>query len=117
MLRDKTGNQLFRRVEVKIIFPNAIFPDKRFVQRAGPRQGFNATGIDEILMNIADQLDTLYPWWNFAATELTPVGRTIRFVFTFAGNRAVAPTAPVEIHEKPVQILSPSDPRALAAGE
>ena len=41
-----------------------------------------------MLMEVADQLDTLYPWWNFSYVELKPVGRTARFVFTFAGYRA-----------------------------
>jgi hypothetical protein len=91
MLCDKDGNKLFRKVLVKVVFPDAIFPDKSFIQHAGPKQGFGPTGIDDILMNIADQLDTLYPFWEFKATEMTPIGRTARFVFTFTGYRATQP--------------------------
>lgn len=87
MLRDKFGNKLFRAVKVKVIFPDRIFPDKIFVQHAGPRQGFGSDGIDEILMNIADQLDTLYPFWQFQMQEMTPEHRTARYLMTFVGYR------------------------------
>lgn len=88
MLRDNEGNRLFRKVIVRIVFPDAIFPPKNFVQHAGPHQGFNPNGIDEILMNIADRLDQLYPWWEFRVVELAPEGRTAKYVFTFAGYRS-----------------------------
>lgn len=85
MLKDKTGNKLYRRIEVKVIFPNDVFPPKKFVSRAGPQQGFNPTGVDDILMQVADRLETLYPWWNFQVVELKSPARLARFVFTFAG--------------------------------
>ena len=95
MRKDKEGNKLYRKMTVKIVFPDAIFPDRTYVQHAGPRQGFGPTGVDEMLNQVADQLDTLYPWWDFKPTEMTPVGSTIRWVFTFAGYRATpAPTQP-----------------------
>jgi hypothetical protein len=93
MLRDKDGNRLFRTVKVKVVYPDKIFPDKTLVQHAGPHQGFGPNGIDDILMKLADQLDTLYPFWDFKAVELTPEGRTARYVFTFAGYRAVKVSA------------------------
>ena len=93
MRKDKAGNVLFRKMIVKVIFPDAIFPDKTYVQHAGPRQGFGPEGIDHMLESIADQLDTLYPWWEFKPVDMKPVGQTIRFVFTFAGYRAIHPTA------------------------
>lgn len=96
MLRDKTGNRLFRRVDIKIVFPDNIFPDKKLSQRAGPHQGFSPDGIDEILMNTADQLDTLYPWWDFKPIELASTGRTASFVFTFVGYRAAITQAPTK---------------------
>jgi len=91
MLRDKEGNRLFRKVTVKVIFPEAIFPPKTFVQHAGPRQGFGPDGIDDILMSVADKLEELYPFWEFKPLELTPEGRTARYVLTFAGYRATKP--------------------------
>lgn len=96
MLRDAAGNRLFRKMIVKIIFPDAIFPEKTYVQHAGPHQGFGPEGIDDMLMKIADQLDTLYPWWDFAPIELKPIGRTTRWVFKFAKYRAVKPTVTVQ---------------------
>jgi hypothetical protein len=42
-----------------------------------------------MLESIADQLDTLYPWWEFQMKEMTPVGSTIRFCFTYARPRAI----------------------------
>ena len=91
MLRDKFGNRLFRKVTVKIVYPENLFPEKTYIQHAGPKQGFNPEGIDEILMQTATRLDDLYPWWEFSYAELTPVGRTARFVFTFAKYRAITP--------------------------
>jgi len=97
MLRDKAGNRLFRRIEVKVIFPDKIFPERTYVQKAGPHQGFGPEGVDAMLMDIADKLEELYPWWNFTVVELSPVGRTTRFVFTFAGTREIpAPTQPTD---------------------
>jgi hypothetical protein len=91
MLRDAKGNKLFRSVKVRVIFPDAIFPDKTFIQHAGPRQGFGPGGIDDILMQIADQLETLYPFWEFKMQEMAPEHRTARYLLTFAGYRSVKP--------------------------
>jgi len=94
MLRDKAGNQLFRRVEVRIIYPIDTIPNAKVVQRAGPRQGFGPDGIDDILMQVADRLETLYPWWNFEIVTLAPEGRTAKFVFKFVSYRAPVVAAP-----------------------
>jgi hypothetical protein len=88
MLRDNKGNRLFRRVEVKVVFPDKIFPDKKMVTRAEPHKGFGPDGIDDILMQVTDQLDTLFPWWEFRMQALAPEHRTAKFVFTFAAYRA-----------------------------
>lgn len=90
MLRDAAGNRLYRKIEMKIIFPDKIFPPKTLSQHAEPHKGFGPDGIDDVLMQITDQLDTLYPWWDFKMTPLAPIGRTARYVFTFAGYRAGA---------------------------
>jgi hypothetical protein len=96
MRKDKAGNKLYRKMTVKVIFPDRIFPDRVYHQHAGPRQGFGPDGVDQMLEQIADQLDALYPWWQFRLTELRPEGNTIRFAFIFAGNNptyvAPAPT-------------------------
>ena len=88
MLQDKDGNRLFRKVIVKIIFPDEIFPPKIITQRAGPHQGFGPSGIDDILMKIADNLDEKFPWWDFKVVALAPEGRTAKYVLTFAGYRS-----------------------------
>ena len=88
MFRDKEGNRLFRKISVRVLFPDNIFPPRVISQHAGPHQGFGPAGIDDILMKIADQLDTLYPWWEFSPVELKPEGRTARYVFVFAGYRS-----------------------------
>src|ERR1035437_5723316 len=98
MLKDTSGNRLFKKVTVKVVYPEAIFPPKTFVQRAGPKQGFNPEGIEGILMQVATRLDELYPWWNFKHVELSPEGRTARFVFTFVGYNSM-PAPPMEIPE------------------
>lgn len=91
MLRDLNGNRLFRKVEITIFFPDNIFPLKKMTQRAGPHQGFGPNGVDDLLMQVADDLEVKFPWWEFKFIELAPVGRTARFVFTFAGYRASTP--------------------------
>lgn len=83
MLRDTKGNRLFRKVWVKVVYPEAIFPPKIMTQHAGPHQGFGAEGIGDILIQTADKLESLFPYWEFKMTELAPQGRTARFVFTF----------------------------------
>ena len=104
MLRDKQGNKLFRKLLIKVVFPDKIFPDKTFMQHAGPHQGFGPSGVDEMLMQVADQLDTLYPWWDFKVVELKPEGRTAKYVFTFAGYRSVKPAAaPVPEFTQPTE--------------
>jgi hypothetical protein len=91
MPHDKAGNRLFKKVQVKVIFPDAIFPPKLFVQRAGPKQGFGPSGIDEMLMKIADELETLHPYWDFRVIELYPFGSMARYVMSFAGYRNAVP--------------------------
>lgn len=102
MLKDKDGSRLFRKVLIKVVFPDAIFPPKTFVQHAGPHQGYGSAGVDAMLMQIADHLDTLYPFWEFRAVELKPEGRTAKYVFTFAGYRAVPAPSPA-IQDNPTE--------------
>ncbi len=91
MLRDSKGQRLYRRVEIRIFFPDKIFPVKKLHQHAEPHKGFSLDGIDDLLMQTTDQLDQLYPWWEFKMIELKPEGRTARFNFTVIGNRAMTP--------------------------
>jgi hypothetical protein len=88
VLTDEKGNRLFRKVWVKIIYPEAIFPPKIQTAHAGPKQGYGPEGIDDILMQVADKLEQLFPYWEFKMNELAPQGRTARYVFTFAGYNA-----------------------------
>lgn len=104
MLADRAGNRMFRKIEVTIHFIDKMFKPKRMVQHAPAHKGYNAEGIDETLMNLADQLDTLYPWWDFEMVTLAPVGRTARYVFKCIGYRAGAvpgaiPTEPGKVFE------------------
>lgn len=89
MLKDKNGERLFRTVEMKIIFPDGIFPPRVIKSHAGPRMGINSDGIAEMQMKIADELDQLYPWWEFRMIELKPEGRTAKYNFVVAGYRAI----------------------------
>ena len=113
MLKDAKGHRLYRKVQIKVVFPDNIFPPKTFVQHAGPHQGFGTNGVDDMLMQVADKLDTLYPWWEFRAIELKPEGRTAKYVFTFAGYRSVKPAdAPIQEFTPPTQEGSTLDPEA-----
>jgi hypothetical protein len=116
MLRDKAGNRLFRTVKVKVLFPDDIFPPKMFIQHVGPKQGFGPDGLDQILMSIADQLEQLYPFWEFKHQELLPEGRTARYLISFAGynvsqitntpskeSNTLAPVEPEDITEAAIK--------------
>ena len=88
MLKDKEGNRLFRKLTIRVIFPDNVFPPKTVVQHAGPHQGFGPTGIDDSLMRLAEHLDQMYPYWDFTPVELAPEGRTARFVLKFSGYKS-----------------------------
>jgi hypothetical protein len=90
MLKDTKGNRLYRKVDIRIFFPERIFPPRHLAQHAPAHKGFNGENIDDILMQVVDKLDVLYPWWEFKMIELASVGRTARYVFTFAGYKAGA---------------------------
>jgi hypothetical protein len=111
MLRDKAGNKLFRKMKVKVLFPDDIFPPKIFLQHAGPKQGFGPDGIDQMLMNIADHLEQLYPFWEFKAQELSPEGRTARYSISFAGYRAT-PAAKIPPDEES-NTITPEKPEDI----
>ena len=85
MLRDKEHNRLFRRVEVRIVYPPDVIPDKTDIYRAGPHQGFSSSNIDDLLMKTAERLDELYPYWHFELVEIKSTARTARYVLKFAG--------------------------------
>jgi hypothetical protein len=87
MPHDAAGNRLFKRVDIKIFFPKDTMPVQKISQRAPAGKGFSADNIDEILMQVADQLDTRFPWWDFSYVELAPVGRTAAFRFNCVGYR------------------------------
>lgn len=107
MLTDKKGNRMFRKVDIRVVYPTSsdMKPEK-IKHHAPPGKGFNEDGIHELLMVTADQLDTLYPWWEFRLVELSPEGRTARFVFTFDRYRSVKATEsgqyiPAEVSDAP----------------
>jgi hypothetical protein len=101
MLRDTRGNRLFRIVDIKVYFPDKIFPTRHIRNHAPPHKGFNGDNIDEMLMSIADRLDVLYPWWEFRMVELKPRSREARYAFNWSGYRAGAafPAAKVDVAE------------------
>ena len=114
MLRDKAGNRLYRRVEIRVVFPkDTRLPANTMRQKAAPGQGFNSGGIDEMLMGVADRLDELYPWWEFKMVSVAAPNRTAKFIFAVAGYRAMPPEdAPIEefSHELALPIME-DDPQ------
>jgi hypothetical protein len=114
MLTDAKGNKMYRRIQIRICFPDNVLPSKLLVQRAPAHKGFNSTGIDEMLNNVADQLETLYPWWDFTSVELTPEGKTARFVFKFASYRAAVPADAVMPEFVNINLPLPTDEESSA---
>lgn len=113
MLQDKDGNRLFRKVTVKVIFPNKIFPPKTFTSRAEQHKGISSDGVQDVLMQVADKLEQLYPYWEFRAIELTPVGRTARYVFDFAKYRAHLPSQVEKMYFSNINPPSGTDDQGL----
>ena len=109
MLTDAKGNKMFRRIQIRILFPDNVLPAKLLVHRAPAHKGFNPDGVDEMLSNVADQLDTLCPWWEFTMVELTPEGKTARFIFKFAGYRAAVPAEAVMPEFVNINLPPPKD--------
>ena len=117
MLKDKDGNRLFRKLTIRVIFPDNVFPPKTVVQHAGPHQGFGPTGIDDSLMRLAEHLDQMYPYWDFTPVELAPEGRTARFVLKFSGykssNRVAQPVFPDSKTDSQPQKSTALEPEAV----
>lgn len=88
MLQDSKGNRLYRRLEIKIVYPDSILDPETTVQKAPAGKGFSDENINSALMSIADRLDSLYPFWEFEPIELASHGRLAKFVFAFKGYRA-----------------------------
>lgn len=93
MLRDTSGNRLYKRVEVTIHFPKDVFPkpQRRVFKPNEPRHGYGAEAIDQILNEITDWLDSTYPFWEFKLVPLAPEGSTARYVINQIGTRAIVP--------------------------
>lgn len=110
MLRDRTGNRVFRRVELKIFFPPDVLPVKKLTYHPKEaHQAYGPEGIDAILMHTADQLDQLYPFWEFKMNALKPQGRVARYNFNFIGYR-VSPDVIKSLNvPDPNVILAPSN--------
>jgi len=85
MLRDVKGNRLFRRVEIRVLYPDGVLKPERIIQKAAAKQGFSPDNVDELLMRVADTLEEKYPWWQFRMQELAPEHRTARYSFICAG--------------------------------
>lgn len=115
MLTDKDGNRLFRRLDVKIVFPEGLLPfrDKTFVHHAPPHKGYGPDNIQQILEAVATDLESLYPWWDFTAVELKPVGRTARWLIRYAGPnlnyKAPERSASAEATDKLLAEMKPID--------
>ena len=111
MLRDAKGDRLYRRVEVRVVYPPDVFPAKKFVYKAeGSRRAYAPEGIDSILDHTADQLDTLYPWWDFEMVPLAPRGRVASYVFKVVGVRAIPPS-PEEQSAKVDELAPAPEPK------
>lgn len=95
MLRSKNGDRLVRRIEVKIFFPKNTIATQHPVWKSGPKQGFSPDGIDDILMQVADRLDQLYPWWDFKMVPVASSSRTAQYNFSVVGFRAIPQPAAI----------------------
>jgi hypothetical protein len=85
MLRDGHGNKLFRKVVLTIRYPEDVLRPEKIVQKSEPHKGFGPDSVDQMLMQVADQLEARFPWWEFKMIPLSPEHRTARYTFQCVG--------------------------------
>ena len=84
-MKAKTGEILYKKIVVKVIFPPKTFPVRRFSFHTPAGLAYNSVGIDGALNEVATKLDTLFPMWDFRLAELKPIGNTIAFNYVYCG--------------------------------
>jgi len=84
-IRDAKGNRLYKRVEIAVVYPEGVLKTERIVRKAPAGKGIGEDGVNELLMTVADQLETKFPWWEFEPIELASSGRVSKHVFSFKG--------------------------------
>ena len=87
-MRSADKLRLFKRVEIKVIFPPKTFPSKRFIFRAPSGKGFNGNGIDELLYQAATQLEGKFPMWDFRLVPLAVNGNRCAFNYVYDSPNA-----------------------------
>ena len=88
-IHDAKGNRLYKRVEIDIVYPENVMKREHIVRKAPARKGISEDGVNEILMQIADTLETRFPWWTFEPIELKGPSRVSQHVFSFKGYKTI----------------------------
>jgi hypothetical protein len=87
-MRSADKLRLFKRVEIKVIFPPKTFPSKRFIFRAPSDKGFNATGIYGLQDQVAEGLESKFPMWDFRLVPLAANGNRCAFNYVYDSIKA-----------------------------
>lgn len=85
MKRDKSGNALYKHIDIKIILREDQKPHHQ-VLRAAPGQGYSQESIDKVIENVVEQLELKHPFWEFRLVERG--ANAISFVF--AGTKEIS---------------------------
>jgi len=67
-MKNAKGEKLFKVIYVKAELPDRILPFKKFRAEAG--RLYTEEGIDQILMEVTDWLDTYYPAFEFRMVQI-----------------------------------------------
>lgn len=96
MAKDRQGNRLVRRIEIRIVFPEGTIPEKKTVQVAPDNKAFSEDGIERMLKTIGERLERACPHWEFRLFELSAMGSTAGFVFRYAATREIPSSDPTQ---------------------
>lgn len=84
---DKNGEKLVRRIQINCLYPPDVLKPQKVFAKADKGKFFTDDGVHTVLMGCAEQLETMYPFWEFELRPLAPQGSTARYAFAFVGYR------------------------------
>lgn len=92
MFTDKERTAVYRKFEIRTIFPEGTLPDQTTVQRAPAGKAFTVDAVSRALDTVAARLKAACPGLEFKMIKLAPLGNMPRFCF-----KAVTPSDQTQI--------------------
>lgn len=111
MLRKATnGERIWKRVIVRVVLPDK----KGFTWRpmAGPRKGYTAENVQQVLEKCSESLEKKYPNFEFELIELEPNRFNMVYVGELAHTSGGMPLTCGETETTPIQNENALSPQA-----